>query len=725
MPAKSPPVWGLAPFGIGQQKPHHYWEMLGILWENLDNLPYAWKVLNHGVCDGCSLGPRGLRDDTLDGVHLCLSRLRLLRLNTMPAAREEVFRDVAKLRRMSSAQLRKLGRLPHPMVRRQGDAGFTRISWDEALSRIAAKIRAADPKRIAFFTTSRGLTNETYYAAAKVARLLGTNNVDNAARLCHAASTVALKSTLGVGASTVSNKDWLNTELIVLMGTNLANNQPVAMKYLYEAKRNGARIVVVNPYREPGLERYWIPSIARSALLGTRFRDDFYPVRPGGDVAFSNGVVKTLIEMDAVNHAYIASRTEGWDALRRSLASMAWPEIEASSGLSRSEIADFARIYASVDKAIFIWSMGLTQHPHGVENVKGVVNMALARGMVGKPNAGVVPIRGHSGVQGGAECGSVPDAFPGGYSVNEENARRFSEMWGFDVPAWKGLHCGAMLDMAAVGELDVLYAVGGNFLETMPDPARMNRALERVPLRVHQDILLNSSMLADAGEETILLPAKTRYEQEGGGTQTSTERRIRYSPEIPRQVGEARAEWRILFDLARACGREPGLRTAEEIRAEMDRVMPMYRGIAQLKAEGDNFQYGGARLCEQPEFRGKFSVLPLAPVRPAELDKFFVATRRGTQFNSMVYKERDALTGCRRDDVILNARDAERLGLREGDAIELKSALGRMTAKVRVGDVREGTIQAHWPEANVLISRSYEPRSGEPDYNAEVTVRKL
>jgi molybdopterin-dependent oxidoreductase alpha subunit len=725
MRAKSPPIWGPAPFGLGQQKPHHYWEMLGILWENLDNLPYAWKVLNHGVCDGCSLGPRGLRDDTLDGVHLCLSRLRLLRLNTMPAARADAFADVAKLRKKSSAELRKLGRLPFPMSRRRGAEGFSRISWDEALARIAAAIRASQPKRIAFFTTSRGLTNETYYAAAKVARLLGTNNVDNAARLCHAASTVALKETLGVGASTVSNKDWLNAELIVLMGTNLANNQPVAMKYLYEAKRNGARIAVVNPYREPGLERYWIPSIARSALFGTRFRDDFYPVRPGGDVAFANGVVKALLEMDAIDRRFIEERTEGWEALRQSLASMTWPEIEASSGLSRAEIGGFAKLYASVDKAIFIWSMGLTQHPHGVENVKGVVNMALARGMVGKPNAGVVPIRGHSGVQGGAECGAVPDAFPGGYPVNEENARRFSEWWGFDVPSWKGLHCGAMLDMAAVGELDVLYAVGGNFLETMPDPMRMSRALARVPVRVHQDIVLNSSMLADAAEETILLPAKTRYEQEGGGTQTSTERRIRYSPEIPRQVGEARAEWKILFDVARACGRDPKLDTAEEIRAEMDRVMPLYRGIAQLKAEGDHFQYGGPRLCEQPGFRGKFSVLPLAPPRPAELDKFFVATRRGTQFNSMVYKERDALTGCRREDVILNPGDAQRLGLGEGDRIELQSALGRMTARVRLGGVREGTIQAHWPEANVLISRSYEPRSGEPDYNAEVTVRKL
>src|SRR5712692_3503876 len=244
--------------------------MLRVFWENRDNLPYAWRILKHGVCDGCSLGPRGLRDDTLEGVHLCLTRLRLLRLNTMPAAPESAFRDIAPLESMGRVQLRKLGRLAWPMVRHHGEKGFHRVSWDEAFDLISSRLRSADPSRLAFYTTSRGLTNEVYYVAQKLARLLGTNHIDNAARLCHAASSTALKSTLGVGASTVAYKDWLGTEHLVLLGSNLANNQPVSMKYLYTAKQNGARIVVVNPYREPALERYWIPSIPKSALFGTR-----------------------------------------------------------------------------------------------------------------------------------------------------------------------------------------------------------------------------------------------------------------------------------------------------------------------------------------------------------------------------------------------------------------------------------------------------------------------
>ena len=728
-------IVSLSPFGLGYRKPHHYLEMAKVLWENRDSLPYAWRILAHGVCDGCSLGPRGLHDDTIKDVHLCLTRLRLLRLNTMPAARDEVFTDVAKLETLDSPKLRKMGRLPYPMMRERGARGFRRVTWDEALDAIAARMRAADPRRMAFFTTSRGLTNEIYYVAQKLARLAGTNHIDNAARLCHAASSTALKATLGVGASTVSYSDWIGTDLLVLMGTNLANNQPVSMKYLYEAKRKGARIVVVNPYREPALERYWIPSTPISALFGTRMMDEFFQVRIGGDVAFLNGVVKCLLEWDAIDHDFIRDHTVGFEAMRAILDTQRWPDLETLSGLPRAEIERFARMYAGVRTAIFIWSMGLTQHRHGVDNVKAVVNTALARGMLGRPHAGVVPIRGHSGVQGGAECGSVPNAFPGGEAVNLENARKFAELWGAPVPGWPGMHCGAMLDAAQAGDLDLFYIIGGNFLETMPDPRHMREALLNVPCRVHQDIHLNSSMLPDSGEVTILLPACTRYEQRGGGTQVSTERRIRLSPEVPGpRIAEARSEWEILVDLGRRALDGPardaiGFDSADQIRAEIDRVMPMYRGIVELKAEGQSFQYGGPLLCKGghcpglPGGRAIFSALE-PPGTPPEEGRFAASTRRGAQFNSILFREHDAITGGLRDDVFMNPADAGTLGLKPGDFVVLESALGSMRARVRLDDVRPGSLQTFWPEANILVPRSYDPASGEPDYNAQVTIRK-
>jgi molybdopterin-dependent oxidoreductase alpha subunit len=739
------------PFGIGHTKPHHYWEILRTVWENRDHLLYAWRILRHGVCDGCSLGPRGLYDDAMEGIHLCLLRLRMLRLNTMPALDPRRLANVAALESRSGQQLRDLGRLPVPLLRRAGEPGFRRIPWAEAIRLAGEALRAAvarDPDRIAFYTTSRGLTNETYYVAQKVARLLGTNNIDNAARLCHAASTTALKQTIGVAAATCSYTDWIGTELVVLLGSDVANNQPVAMKYLYHARQRGACILVVNPYREPGLERYWVPSIPASALFGTRMTDAFFQVRVGGDIAFLNGVLKHLLEMDAVDRAFIAAHTTGFEALCAALAVQSWEQLERSAGVDRQAMRRFAELYAGVRTAVFIWSMGLTQHRFGVENVQAVVNLALARGMVGRPNTGLVPVRGHSGVQGAAECGSVPNGFPGGLPVNEENARHFAALWGAPVPARPGLSAPEMLEAAARGALEVFYIAGGNFLDTMPEPDRMRAALARVPCRIHQDLVLNSAMLVPPapGGFVLLLPAQTRYEQKGGGTLTSTERRIRFSPEIPGpRIGEAMAEWEIFMRIGEAAlgpGRAPRVHfdSAQAVREEMERVMPLYRGIADLRAEGDAVQYGGPLLCAggvfagMPGGRARFVALTPPELEPADLppaaNRFYLTTRRGKQFNSMIWGECDPLTGACREEVLIAAEDAARLGLRDGDRIVLRrEGAATLTNEgfrgvCRIAPVRSGTLVAHWPEANVLIPMRLDPQSKEPDYNAWVVLEK-
>ncbi|MEK7782543.1 MAG: molybdopterin-dependent oxidoreductase, partial [Candidatus Binatota bacterium] len=388
--------------------------------------------------------------------------------------------------------------------------------------------------------------NEVYYVFQKLARTFGTNNVDLCSRLCHAASVYGLKATLGVGAPTCSLSDFIGTDLLVIFGSDLANNQPVTTKYMYYAKKKGTRIMVVNPMREYGLERYWVPSVLTSALFGTKLMDDFFQVRVGGDIAFINGVLKALIAMKRPDHEFITSHTRGFEELKRALDEQPWEMLEQRSGLPRLEMERFAQIYSLARSAVFVYSMGLTQHEFGVENVKAIVNLALARGMLGREKCGIMPIRGHSGVQGGGECGSEPDKFPGGFEVNEVNARRFSNLWRHPVPAAPGLRVPQMIEAAHKGELDFLYSIGGNLLETMPDRRFVSDALTQVPVRVHQDIVLNSSMLIDPSELVILLPAQTRYEQRGGGTTTSTERRIRFTPEIPgHRIGETLPEWEI------------------------------------------------------------------------------------------------------------------------------------------------------------------------------------
>lgn len=731
----------LAPNGFGHVKPNHYLDMAKILWRNRDQLPFAWRILTKGVCDGCALGTAGIHDFTMDGVHLCMVRLELMRLNTAPALDVKLLDDAERLSKMTASELRELGRLPYPMLRRQGETGFRRISWEEALALAAERLNAVDPQRIAFYLTSRGLTNESYYVAQKVARFLGTNNVDNSARICHAPSTVAMKQSIGVAASTVSYKDWLGTDLLVFFGSNTPNNQPVTTKYIYYAKQQGTRVAVINPYREPGLERYWIPSVTESALFGTKLADEFFQVHTGGDKAFIAGVLKHLIENDWTDEAFIRNHTTGFDGLKAALSNQSWELLEAAAGASREEMLRLARLLATAKTAIFVWSMGITQHADGVSNVRAIVDLALACGFVGKPKSGLVPIRGHSGVQGGAEVGCVPNQFPGGVAVDEAGALKMKQLWNFDVPTTRGLNAVQMIEAAHEGTLDWFYISGGNFLETLPEPDFVRTAIERVPFRIHQDIVLSPQMFVEPADTVLLLPAATRYEQRGGGTETSTERRILFSPEIPgRRIGEAKAEWEIPMLIAERAKPEFArlihFDDGQAIRDEIAHAVPAYDGIQNLRQTGDQVQWGGERLCETrdadgeitPKFstadgRAKFSVIEVEP--PTVDGRLRLSTRRGKQFNSMIQNRRDPLNGAQREDVLINETDAARLGIAQGDSILVRSEVGELRGRCRFAPIAPGNVQVHWPEGNVLVKRGVcDPECGIPDYNALVEIEQ-
>src|SRR5258706_13972940 len=213
---------------------------------------------------------------------------------------------------------------------------------------------------------------------------------------------------------------------------------------------------------------------------------------------------------------------------------------------------EFGKLMREAKTAVLVWSMGITQHAFGADTVQMILNLGLIKGFVGRDRCGLMPIRGHSSVQGGAEMGAYATAFPGGKPDNAETATALSKLYGFDVPDWIGLTATEMVEACARGDLDLLYCLGGNFLRNLPEPDYVRAAMANVPMRVHQDIILTDQMFIEAKEEVILLPAKTRYEQEDGGIETTTERRVAFSPEIPRQVGEAKAEWKILRELAAA-----------------------------------------------------------------------------------------------------------------------------------------------------------------------------
>lgn len=734
--AWTPSLWASKrPFGIGLQKPNNYKEVFRAAYESRGDLRHAHRILRDGCCDGCALGTTGMHDWTLDGVHLCNIRLRLLSLNTMaPLDPAPLVTDPDALRGRRTTELRELGRIGEPLLRRAGEDAFSRLPWDDALDLVASRIGATTPDRVAAFLTSRGMPNESYYAAQKAMRAIGVSSIDNAARICHAPSTVALKEQIGVAATTCSYPDVIASDLVVFLGANPANNQPVMTKYLHHAKKHGARVVCVNPYREPGMERYWIPSVPESAVFGTKIADRFFEVHVGGDLAFLTGALRHLVEQGWQDQAWIDAHTTGFADAAAAARATDWEALEAAAGCSRDDMLAFARELAEADSAVLVWSMGITQHACGEDNVRAIVNLGLVRGFVGREGCGLMPIRGHSGVQGGAEMGCYATALPGGETLTPETAAAWSERWGFAVPAEAGRTAPEMLDAAADGELDVLVSAGGNWMEVLPDPAWVESALERVGLRVHLDLVLTPQMLVGGGD-VLLLPAASRYEIPGGCTSTSTERRIIFSPEIPgSRVPQARGEWEVFGELAARV--QPELRervrfsSTQAVRDEIGRLVPLYAGIETLRAKGDQVQYGGRRLCEGGEFplpggRARFvAAAPATPVGPPD-ERLRVTTRRGKQFNSMVHEEGDAITGARRDDVLLAADDAARYGLADGDRILLRSPHGELAGRVKVAPLRDGNAQVHWPEGNVLLDRrARSPEAGVPDYNAWVTVER-
>ena len=317
-----------------------------------------------------------------------------------------------------------------------------------------------------------------------------------------------------------------------------------------------------------------------------------------------------------------------------------------------------------------------------------------------------MPIRGHSGVQGGAEVGCTPR--PG-----EPGLARWEELWGFPVPGPTGSTASDQVDASAAGAIDVFWIVGGNFLETLAGASRNRAALARPGLRIHQDIVFNRAMLVEPSDTVLLLPATTRYEIPGGVTETSTERRIIFSPEIPgRRIGSARPEWEVFGDVCARVRPEDAEKIRFEstaaIRDEIARAIPLYAGIETLAKAGDSVQWGGATLYadgrfDTPDGRARFAAVGLPILRPRE-GLFSVSTRRGKQFNSMVQRGVDPLTGASRHDVLMSAEDAGRLSFADGASVRLVSDSGEFRGFVKVAAIKPGNLEVHWPEGLPLLS---------------------
>ena len=429
---------------------------------------------------------------------------------------------------------------------------------------------------------------------------IGTNNVNNCSYYCHQASGVGLTSVLGSGAGTVQLEDIEGADLVFLIGGNPASNHPRLMTNLKNIRRRGGQVIVVNPVKETGLINFRVPSDVRSLLFGTEIASLYVQPHIGGDLALMYGLAKRIVEIGAHDQRFLDEHCEGWPELSESLQQLSWDEIEAKSGVSRAEIEDAAQHYAAAKNVIFAWTMGITHHLHGVENVQAIANLALLRGMVGKPCSGLLPIRGHSNVQGIGTVGVTP-------KLKEAIFERLQSHFQVKLPTTPGLDTMACMEAAATGRLKFGCCLGGNLYGSNPDAAFAESALGKLETLVYLSTTLNTGHAHGLAQETIILPVLARDEEPQPTTQESMFSYVRLSDGGPRRHEGPRSEIQIIAEIGqRVLGDGSpvdwrGMEQTGRIREAISRIVPGLEPIGGIDRTRQEFSIPG-RSFREPRF---------------------------------------------------------------------------------------------------------------------------
>ena len=635
--------------------------------------------------------------------------------------------DIHKLRTLTSRQLEHCGRIVEPVLLEQGASHYRPISWDEALQRTSDSMASAGPERSFFYASGRS-SNEAGFLLQLMSRLFGTNYVNNCSYYCHQASGVGLGSSIGTGAGTVRLDDLDHTDLYILIGANPASNHPRLMKSLMEIRRRGGKVIVVNPVKELGLMNFRIPSDVKSLLFGSEIASSYVQPHVGGDMAWLLGVAKEILNRGQQDQTFLDQHTEGFEEFRRLAEATSWDEIVQQSGVSQEQIQQIAEHYISADNVVIGWCMGITHHLHGTNSVQMIANVALLRGMVGRRKAGVMPIRGHSNVQGLGSVGVTP-------VLKTALLQKLEERLGIEVPTSPGYDTMACMNAAHRGEMDFSLCLGGNLYGSNPDLKYAEESMSRLKTLVYMSTTLNTGHAWGRGVETLILPVLPRDEESQPTTQESMFSYVRMSDGGAARVNGPRSEVSVLSDVAQRVFGSDGdvdferLKSHAALQELIGELVPGYEGMAGIKDDKQEFHVTG-RAIEEYRFptesgKARFHASPL-PQRDFEQDEFRLMTVRSEgQFNSVVYEEEDLYRGQdRRDVVLMNADDIRQLGLTVDQHIRVRSETGELRMLlVRAYDVRAGNVLMYYPEANVLVPHTVDPLSKTPGFKStKVTI---
>jgi molybdopterin-dependent oxidoreductase alpha subunit len=660
---------------------------------------------------------------------------------------------VSELWNLSDYDLENEGRLTHPMAYDHVTDRYLPISWDEALARIGAALRALPHPDMAEFYTSGRASNEAAFLYQLFAREFGTNNFPDCSNMCHEATSVGLPESIGVGKGTVTLEDFDHCDAVFCLGHNPGTNHPRMLTTLREVSKRGVPIIVLNPLRERGLERFTSPQhpVEMLTLSSTPIASTYYQVKVGGDIAVLKGIMKTVVALDAkslaeggravLDREFIANHTTGIDELLADLNETSWEAIEEASGLSRSEIEFAGNIYAKAERVIINYGMGITQHRHGTGNVQQIANLLMLRGNIGRKGAGISPLRGHSNVQGDRTVGitEIP---------NDALLDGLARVFGFEPPRNKGHNAIEAVEAIRDGRSKALVCLGGNLAVAMCDTDVTFEAMRNLDLAVHIATKLNRSHLLLA-KQSFILPClgRTEIDAQATGPQSITVEdsmsMVHASRGGLKPASEhLKSEPAIIAGMALATLPNTRVRWAElisdygKIRDAIEAIFPDFADFnARIEKPGGFRLYVAASEREwlTPTKKANFLVDAGVDEDPpvADHDALTLTTIRShDQYNTTLYGMNDRYRGItgRRDVVFVNERDLASRGLKHGDRIDItvipdkKSKAGNRVMRNLTAvayNIAQGSIAAYYPEANVLVALDrYDAKSGTPSYKS-------
>ncbi len=697
------------------------------------------SLLSRNSCKSCALGmggqKGGMRDERGVFPSVCKKAVWAQASDLQPAIPGDFFQrySIDELKTRTPLELEYSGRLTTPVVCASGDTHYRPISWDEALERIAATLQATAADRSFFYASGRS-SNEAGFLLQLFARVFGTNNVNNCSYFCHQASGVALKQSIGTGTATIQLDDLDHTDLIFLIGANPSSNHPRFMRTLMDIRRRGGKVIVINPARERGLEKFYVPSDARSLLFGSPIASTYVQPHINGDLPLCTGIAKALLQMaesepGILDRVFIDKHTDHFAEYQQYVTNSSWEELETLSGVPRPQMEQLARHSAQAKNVVFAWAMGITHHANGVEGVQAIVNLALLRGMVGRKQAGLLPLRGHSNVQGIGTIGFTPQ-------LKQEFMDNLESAYGIHLPTGKGLDTLGCIERAHAGGFDFAWNLGGNLYGSNPDSRFAGQALSSIGFVLYMNTTLNPSHFLGRGRTTLVLPVLARDEEPEPTTQESMFSYVRMSDGGPSRFPGLKSEVEVIAEIAGRVLPDSPIPWKEfhhtaNIRQVIGSVVQGMKPMQDIDRTRKEFYIEG-RTLHEPRFpsvngRAAFKV-PQTPVPPLEENHFRMMTVRSEgQFNTVVYETQDKFRGVdSRDVVLMHPEDMERRGWRESDTVTVNNPTGSLRGQKLVPyPITPGNIMMYFPEANVLVPRTADPQSRTPSFKSvDVTLEK-